>query len=417
MIFLFKDHTYDVVDPAIDEMKIPKKIEKVKDRLTAVLFEFNTRLHSDTFVIITEDHLKTEIEPFFLTYSISIVGDDLPIDYVNTVTRTIHVEDILSFYQIGSLIYQLEYSNDAGDSISLGETRVILSALSIREHEDSESIVWDPDGESAKEFINRQGIFCDTDTFLCTDAAYDRQKAIEDGCYITRCGHFDDLLHLEFHFHGKRNILWLKHGEWFIFQNEHIPTMDFQHFLNDRDDHSDYGIFGLCINQTSLVYLADFNTFQNYREMDQCTLVAKRGSWGHIYTDREAKLKSYREDASDAYDHVRNLDAFNMPDMLYMATYLPQYWDLERFLFHIEPLELEIEVLQRKRYYKSARFTVPVVKDGEGLILDLFTIFAMVMKLPARLAKQTEEPPVPIDLELFLSGGDTDGEKEDESHS
>lgn len=407
MIFLFKDHTYDVIDPLIDEEKVPKKIEKIRDKLTAVLFECNTRLHSDTFVIVREDHLKLDFTPFYLTYSMSIVADDCPIDSVNTVTRTILVEDIISFYQTASLIYQLEYSNNAGDDISLGDTRVMLSALSFQEIQDDEPIVWDPDEESAKEFLNRQGLYCDTDIFLCGDNPQNRQKAVEDGCYLTRYGRHDDMMHLEYHFHEIRNILWLKKGRWFVFADFAIPKLNWHDLAHSDDVPSSLGIFGLCINHTSLVYLCEYRVFQNLREIDQCTLQVKRGSWGEVATDEDVRRKAYFTSETDenGVDMDRTMDAYNMPDMLYMATYLPQYWDLERFLTHVEPLLLEIEVLQHKRYYKAASYHVPVVKDGEGLSLDLFTIFAMILKMTPRKFDSASEK-ISYDVSI---GGDVFG--------
>ena len=400
-----------MIDPLIEEEKVPKKIEKVRDKLEAVLFECNTRLHSDTFVVVMEEHLKSSFTPFYLTYSMSIVADDLPIDEASSVTRTILIEDIASFYQIASLIYQLEYSNDAGDDISLGDIRVMLSALSYQEIQDSEPIVWDPDEESAKAFINRQGLYCDTDNFLSGDTALNRQKAVEDGCYITRCGRYDDMVHLEYHSHEQSNILWLKKGKWFVFTDQNIPKMGWREFLYQDRNEPSYGIFGICINHTSLMYLADHQVFQNLREIDQCTLQVKRGTWGNTKVNDALYRRIYLTDASigNAVDMERTMDAYNMPDMLYMATYLPQYWDMERFLSHVDPLTIEIEVLQHKRYYKAASYHVPVSKDGEGLMLDLFTIFAMVLKMRPRKFDNSSDK---ISYDISNGGDDIFGPEE-----
>ena len=388
MIFLFKDHTYDVIDPLTDDEKIPKKIEKVRDKLKAVLFEFNTRLHHDTFIVVDAEHLVTNFKHFAITYSMSIVGDDLPIDDANTVTRTIVVEDVISYYQIASLIYQLEYSNDVGDDLCLGDTRVMLSALSYREMGEKDELIWDPDEEPATKFINRQGLYCDTDDFLAISV--DDADRVEAGCYITRRNH-EGYTHLEYHYHDIKNILWLKHGKWYVFPENTIARLsDGDYIFRNPTQEIVEGIFGICINRSSLIYLTDYATLENYRQVEQCTIIAKRGSWGTIETDRDVQNMTYNGDIMLEVEYERSLDAFNMPDMLYMAVYLPQYWDMERYLFHIEPLILEIEVLQCKRYYKSASYTVPVVKDGEGLNLDLFTIFAMIMKMQPHKVREFE---------------------------
>ena len=159
------------------------------------------------------------------------------------------------------------------------------------------------------------------------------------------------------------------------------------------------------------MYLADYQVFQNLREVDQCTLQVKRVTWGNTKVNDALYRRIYLTDASieNAVDMERTMDAYNMPDMLYMATYLPQYWDMERFLSHVDPLTIEIEVLQHKRYYKAASYHVPVSKDGEGLMLDLFTIFAMVLKMRPRKFDNSSDK---ISYDISNGGDDIFGPEE-----
>ena len=364
MIFLYRDGRYKVIDPLASDRKIEKRFTKDKKKIRAVMVECATRLHSDVYAIIEADHFKPRFKPFDLTYTIALYDVDAPIDEGTCLTRTIPIDTIADFYNVTSLIYQLECCDGVGDIMSMGDERITIVALSIHYHKDT--ITWDPKKEKAIEFINRQGMYCDTDNFL--DASVPKERMVEDGCYITRPDPETGTRRMMYYYHEKKNYLYLNNGHWKFFDT---LTMRISHYKTVEDGINAYG---LCINRTGLVYLAVEEVALNLEETDSCVVELTTGKW---YTSENVWLAS-DEISSHTYE------AYNWADILYMGLFLPQIWDINRYLFDVTPTKIGIDFLQRRRYSKSGEYEVPHSAADLGIHADLFAIFTSIMTKPLR---------------------------------
>ena len=377
MIFLFKDSTFKVYPPDLPEKKLVKKFLRRENEIKAVLVESSTRLRSDTYVLVETDHFKTKIEPFDIEFSMFMGEVDTPPDLdTNVVHRVVRVDSIHGFYSAATLIYQLDASEDCGDFYNLGMMRPYLMELIF--HMPDGDIKWDFDKESATEFINRQGMFCDTDHFL--DAAIGvkptRQEMLENGCYVLRKDKSDGTVNLQYYYHGARHILWMKDRFWHLFGDTVLPRIDSLVTAKVAIDE----LYGICINHTGLLYIATYPFLINYREIDECSVSMYTGHWETI-EDKTNQIR-FQEPILDENEHYSV--AYNPTDALYMAVYLPQFWDIQRFLYGDTPVKVACEFLQRKCYRKTGEINIKPLDANQALHFDLFKMMAQVFNLPPR---------------------------------
>lgn len=378
MIFLFRDHSYKVYHPMASESKVLKKFKKKKEEIVAVLIDTATKLHSDTYTIITSDRFKTEIEPFQITYSIGLAGIDDPIERENTLTRTMKIESVMQYYNLCALLQMMANSETAGDFYSLGEQRAILVAIRLKMGNDE--FAWDPSKESAEQFLKRQDMTCDTDIFLDASTG-SKRNMVDEGCYITRYDPLTGDSNLRYYYHGKKALIWFKKDRWFLFSDNVVPSMD----INLPDDECT-GFFAICINQTSMVYIASYPFLYNYREIQECTVNVHYGHWETI--TQEDTGMTYTQAVKDG--GVKGYVAYNGVDVMYMALYLPQYWDIIRYLCGETPVLVQFEVIQKKLFHKTGNYKVPPVAKDQGLDIDLLAIMSGVCTLPSRCISFTD---------------------------
>ena len=362
MLFLLKDGSYRLLDAYAEDRKIIKRFEKYKENLAAVLIESSTALHSDTFIIVEKDHFKTQIKPFYARYRLLLYDMETPIDYQNTISREIYISSIPEFFGLASLIYQVDACEDAGDLLSVGGMRVTITELEIRYEGEKESFTWYEDQESLIDFINRQDLFCDTDHFL--DASLPRQQAVENGCYITRYNPKDQHSHIEYYHHDRKYYLCLYNGEWSL--ETKIPNPEL-----DPLTANSFRAYGFCLNHTGLLYLASYPLAYHIFDVESCELILQ---YGRFFTED----KIWDTDTL----MTREYDGFNYVDMLYMALYLPQIWDINHFLSDETPVRLGISLLQDKRLMKESEFELEKCAADVGLKCDLFAYIASTLTSP-----------------------------------
>lgn len=368
MIFLFKDKTFKVYDPFMEDYKLVKKFTKAKKKLAAVLVECSTSCHSDVYTIVKADHFKISFKPFRVTYTIDLFDSESPVDTTQSLTRTVDIETISDFYNITALMYQMNYTENAGDMLSLGDRRVIVSAMMIDYGRDK--IVWDSK-EDLIDFINRQDMICDTDEFL--DAALPRDQMVENGEYATRYDRSSGLTTLQYYFHDRKYYLYLSNGEW-------DRILDKPSLMMKMGDNSEaINVYGMCINKTGLIYLASDQIAVAMDKVDSISIAMTIGTW---YTSHNIWL-SKDEISGTTYE------GYHVSDVLYMGLYLPQIWDIERYLYDTSPITISCEFIINKRYACSGEYNVPHGAADRGLDLDLFAIFSTILS----------RPPVPISFD------------------
>lgn len=376
MIFLFTNGTYKVYDPLEEEEKVIKKFLKKRDKISAVMIEASTKLHSDTYTIIRAKNLKTKVEPFTMTYSLALLESNTPASPQNTFTRSVHISTVSEFYNLATLMYQIDYSSDCGDIYSLGDLRPLIITCSITYDRSREKIIWNKQEESLISFLERQEIFCDTDKFL--DASMGtKDTMVDDGCYISRYDPSTGYENLQYYYHGKKSLIWMRDGRWELFSDNLVPSIE---SLAENPDPSVSGFYAICINKTGLVYLASYPFIFNYKEIQECNIVINNGVWNTIRDDRGNIMYHEPEILGAEKQYV----AYNPVDSLYMALYLPQIWDIIRYMIGDTPVYVHFEVLQRKVYTKTGEYKVPELKDGQGLDIDLFAIMSRVFSFRPR---------------------------------
>jgi hypothetical protein len=354
MIFLLDNGRYKMLDRYVDEHKVVAKYQKWKDHVVAVLVECSTRLHSDMYTLVTKEHFKTKIEPLTITYTLSLYTPETPMDQERFLTRQLKVKTIGDFYNATSLIYQMQKSDDIGDTLSLGDTRVIMVGLTI-EKKGEGKVEWDP-SQNIVDFVAQFDMVCDTDIFL--QAMGSKETMIEDGCYITRYNPHDHTHNLSYYYHEKKHLLRLCEGSWGTALDRWVGK-------NETDTKAAYGF---CLNNTGLLYLAYGPVALSLLDAQSLVIQVTRGTWrqhqNQWYPIKEAAIQEY--------------EGYNLADILYMGLYLPQIWDINRLITGDTPVEVACEFLYHKVFQRAGRYEVPHSKDNEGLQIDLFSLFAWV---------------------------------------
>ena len=219
---------------------------------------------------------------------------------------------------------------------------------------------------------------CDTDDFLDVSLAETTAEMVEDGCYITRYNPISGDSYLGYYHHGKRGLLWLWDGNWKIVSNNITP------YIHEAVDNiiniSDFGFFGICVNKTGMLYMASYPFLVNYRNIQECSITLMHGVWSE-YKDAETGVSFWESKKTGG---SLNYVAYNPVDTLYMALYLPQYWDIQRYFAGVTPVLVHIDVLQNKTYCKSGEYKVQRIEDGRGLDIDLFAIISSICSMPPK---------------------------------
>jgi hypothetical protein len=356
VIFLFKDHTYKVYSVMMDDHKLAKKFHKDRKKIEAVLVECATDCHSDVYTVVKAEHFKTNFRPFSIKYTIGLYDVESPLDEQQSITRTLHIDTILDYYNATALIYQMLYTDNVGDMLSIGDRRVTIGSLSIETGRDS--IKWDSDGENLIDFLARNEMVCDTDKFL--DASIPKDLAIEEGAYVTRYDKSTGKHQMMYYYHDKKYFLCMYNGKWELSLDR--PTLRVV-------AEGAISVYGICMNSTGLLYLANDQIAVSLYNCDSISLIVELGEWyneNHIWLcDKEKVALTY--------------EGWNMEDILYMGLYLPQIWDIDRYLNDISPVFLSAEFVHNKHYTKRGEYHIPHRAADLGLELDLLAIFSMIL--------------------------------------
>lgn len=396
MIFLLKDGQYKV----IDDKKALRKYKKLESKISAVMIDCSTRLHSDCWTIVTPEHFKTTIDPITISYTLALYDiENSPIDELRTVTREISIDDPISFYQVAALLYQMSRSDEIGDPVSTGYLQITIIGLRIK-MANRKDAVWDADnGVSLKEFISDYGMWCDTDTFL--DASSSRATMIEDGAYITRYNKENKSYGIDYYYHEKKYMLQLYQNRWGL--TDKTTT------LIKKYDAGELGaVYGLCMNGTGLLYLAPLMVAMNILETQSLMLLGyyyDGDHIGNIEVDSEGNSQyrealeamqneirgmsisgSHTEEAREMYDLYDDFyihyEGYNTADIMYMALYLPQIWDLHKYFTGIAPTSLNVMLLQMNHYQRTTYVRLPKLQKNQAIQVDLFAILASLLSEP-----------------------------------
>ena len=360
MLFLLNDGTYRFLNPLAEDSKIVRKYKKLEPRIKAVLVEYMTNLHSDTFVLVTKDHFVTKVKPFSLSYSISLFDPDTPISADNTMSRSMRVSSIPEYFAITSMLYQLQYAENVSDYVSIGQRRICINQCSILYDDAENSIDWDPEKEKLTEFLNRQGMYCDTDDFL--DISMSPQDKVENGFYRMTKSRNDPCSRIQFYYHELKSYLRICDGKWTLEVRVAHPEIECPLSYS-------FDAYGYCITKTGLIYLATYSIAWELYNLASLDL-------NFTYT---VKYTPERIWYSDADILKRDYAGFSIEDALYMALYLPQIWDMARCLYDESPLDLYISILQGKHYLKDMVYHTPQTAADRGIEMDLFAIIAATL--------------------------------------
>lgn len=378
MIFLLRNGDFKVCDPYIEENKFLSKIERYGNDLVAVMIESSTKLHSDVFTIVTKKHFQTKITPMEIHYTLTVATLDEPIGESNVMERTLSIETVIEFYQAAALLYQLIASDQVGDMNCLGENRAALIELQLHFPKSKTTVNWDPTRQSAKEFINQYGLICDTDDFLDASSELTRQEMLERGYYTMKPNKCDGVSNMVYQFYRKKYFLFFRDGKWKK-QSNGSPRMEDPTSMSLISGDLNC-IYGICINDTGLLYMASFAFMINFTSVEESTLELTYGEWNTVI-DRETQLKLTTPTVTR---EPLQYSAFDNADLLYMALYLPQYWDIIRYLYGDTPVHLQWDIIMEKHYFKSGEYTVSELPKDQGLDIDLFAFMSYVFSLRAR---------------------------------
>ena len=366
MIFLLKDTTFRV---ELNDQKALKWYENHEGKVKAVLIDCATRLHSDCYAIITAENFRTKIKPFSIFYSIALYEPDSPLDPVNgVVSREIRISTPMEFYQVAALVYQICRCESIGDVVSMGRRQVAITAFTIK-NKDGE-FEWDSDTDLIK-FINKYGLICDTDTFLDASMTHDKSKEMENGSYITRFNRHDGTHQLTYYYHERKFFLCLDQGKWSL---NHKSSAIIQSFMHGRFNT----IYGFCLNGTGLIYLASTKVAVNILEAQSCSVMIRQTHIDDESADETEEMHRMIFNDETYADYTMTYEGYNTADILYMALYLPQIWDLEKYLLGDVITNLFVMFLQMKHYEKGGQVNLNRGKDDEAIQVDLFAIFAAI---------------------------------------
>lgn len=351
MIFLYRDHSYDIINGT--DKKISKKFHHRYDDIEYVLVDANSRLRSDCFIMVKRDHFLTDVVDFQILYELAFIDLDEPVTDHNSLHRCIEVTNLYELYGVASLLLQLDNATIAGNVMSLGALRPIITYLSIQF--DGKEIKWNPKKMGLNAFLNENGIYCDTDDVLkrgyCDEGNlpfYTLENENGELSYHMIPG----LIHL-----GKR---------WCIKSPSHRGREDF--ITSDS-------IVGFLIEGTGLVYLAHHDFAMQYYSIAQCSFTVEFGRYRTYFDpDCNAEVQMIEDSGS-------NLDftSYSSAGMLEMCLYIPQIIDIYRYFGGETPIRVVSYLIQDKIYEKSLTMQLGPIEKDEAIHMDLFALLASTM--------------------------------------
>lgn len=367
MLFLLQNGKYKGIHPAEKPEKAIKKAEKLKDRCTAILIECFSYLHSDIYTIIDPKHLKVLDETITLTYTIGVFLDDAPMDSESMMTRTITISNTLEFYRAAALLYQFANIDNAIGFADL--TRHVEPVHLIIQYEEGRKEEWTSESsQSFLSFINDNDFICDTDTFLDASVATTIEK-VEGGHYITRKIKVDSGYSVQHYWHDRKFFLRLADGKWSLVTN-------IQHNMEDYKNNS---IYAYCIAGSGVMYMAPYYIMREWNNADSVFIGITAGRWIKL------KLKDSGEFKSIKAKGISSIDANDNSDIFAFALYLPQLWNLLRYLnIDDTPLRIQADFLLKNHMCKSGAYRIEPADDTEAINVDLFAIFTKILLSDAR---------------------------------
>lgn len=353
MIFLMKNRKYVVVDSAIDDdKKAVKWYRKHKESIGAVMIDCSSRLHSDCYTIVYGDRFIADTPKTQIWYSIALLEDDMPFQDCDCIHRYIECTTPSQFYNAAALLYQIDQSNVVGDPSMLGTKFTELVTLSIQQSPMGEPVKWDR-VEKLKDFLERFDLVLNTDKIMAMPEPVvkaKRQEDVKNGFYLARPTG-DGGTHMSYQWYDAKYMIRLNGGYW---------------TLEDDDFHWDIldtEILGVCMNNTGLLYLGSGKIIFNLLDCESC----------HIDV-------CYK----NPHDHnvyVADYDAYNTADVLYMALFLSQIWDVIYYYETNLPEAVSISLMFNKHYELKETIVLPKPEpEGPaGIEMDLFACLAALI--------------------------------------
>lgn len=367
MLFLLQNGKYKGIHPAEKPEKAIKKAEKLKDKCAAILIECFSYLHSDIYTIIEPKHFKVLEETITLTYTIGVFIDDAPMDTESMMTRTITISNTLEFYRVAALLHQFANIDNAIGFADL--TRHVEPVHLIIQYEDGRKEEWTSESsESFISFINENDFICDTDSFLDASVATSVEK-VEGGHYITRRVKVDSGYSVQHYWHDRKYFLRLIDGKWSLVTN-------LQH---DMEDYQQNSIYAYCISGSGVMYMAPYYIMREWNSADSIFIGVTAGRWIKLKSADTGELKSIKAKG------ISSINGYDVSDIFAFALYLPQLWNLLRFLnIDDTPLRIQTDILLKNHMCKSGAYRIEPAEEGEAINIDLFAIFTKILLSEAK---------------------------------
>lgn len=368
LIFLLKNGKVKSLHPMMSESKVIRKFERHKDDISAVLLESDSRLRSDTYILISANHFMHSFKPFDLVYSCAYMDDDQPVIKENMMTRTAHIKTFHDMYTVASMLRSMQTSLEMTDL--LGFTRFPL-LISIRYMiNGKEEDIWTSEaGDTLPEFFESHGIYLDADNFM--DASLPEHMRVEAGHYFIRYVATEDGMRPEYYKFAKKAYLYMRDDCWaldvsdprFYLDMDIQPEDDIKRTLTDGK----YPILvGICITKTGMLYMSPLELAGALVQIGAIDIVV------HCKT-----LAQYEH--MESFGLSYSVSGSNTLDALYIALFLPQFLDFGRFIYQEDPKDISIDILFNKLQVKCKVVELPEWPQDKGIELDLFYLIAQTI--------------------------------------
>ena len=348
-----------MISPDITEAQFIAKYQKYESKVVAVAFEAFNRLGSDIFTIIQAENLELKINPFDVTLTTCFVGEDEGPHDGNIMIRNFHIGGIFDLYSLSTLIYQMLKNYDISSALNMLSGIVILK-ISVNKGGKLYEIEPSIDStlnDGVMEWLKQFGIRCDTDEFL-----FKKSRKSKDDCVVSmRYSVADGYVRPTYHWPQERQFLLISGDYWKRINDD----LDYQVIIKYggalREGELMYA--GIAIPNTGLMYLCPITVGIEIFGLDSMEIM-------YTLFDRH----------DDTVYMSTDLITLEGPDHLYMALYLPQMLDVNRFLYQRDPIKIDIECIRDKFLCRRGRYDIKTPKDeNQGIEMDMFGMLANIM--------------------------------------
>lgn len=357
MLLLFRSGEYKMLRPDITEAQFVAKYKKHEPKIVAVLFEAFNRLGSDIFTIIQAENIQLSIEPFDVSLTTCVVMEDEGPHDGNIMIRDFHIGGIFDLYSLSTLIYQMLKNYDISSALNMLSGVVILRIVITK---NGKTYEMEPSPDSATndvtiEWLKQFGIRCDTDEFL-----YKKSTKSKDDCVVSmRYSSVDGYVRPTYHWPQERCFLLIAGNRW----KKIADPMDDGIIIRYGSYEIGIMLTGIAIPNTGLLYLCPIAVGVELFDTQSMEV---------IYT-----LYNRKDETIYVSSDIIALEAY---DYLYLALYLPQMLDANRFLYQEDPIKIDIEFIKQKFLARQGRYEIKVPRDpDQGIEMDMFGMIVNIL--------------------------------------